>query len=258
MQNNELNNQGGFNENNFSRLFESEEKSFWFNNRNRLIIYFLKKYFFDMKDYLEVGCGTGYVLNAVAKNFPCCRITGTELFEEGLKYAKQRNPQAVLFQLDIEKQEANNKYDVFGAFDVLEHIKQDENALGNLFNSLKETNETGGVITVPQHMCLWSVNDERACHVRRYSQRELKNKLVKAGFKIKRMTGFVSLLFPLMYISRLLKRKNVQDNDELHLPSFLNFIFSIVMKIEFLLIKIGVNFLFGGSIIAVVEKNDTI
>lgn len=254
MQNDEPNNHGGFNEKEFSGLFEAEEKSFWFKNRNKLIIYFLKKHFPHMADFLEIGCGTGFVLNALSNAFPCCKVAGSELFEEGLKYARQRNPHAELFQQDIVRQATTNKYDVFGAFDVLEHIKEDEVALNNLYNSLKGTNGTGGIITVPQHMFLWSVDDERACHVRRYSQKELKTKLVNSGFKVKRITGFVSLLFPFMCISRFLKKEDEKKNAELHLPSLLNMIFSFVMKIEFLLIKCGVNFPFGGSIIAVIEK----
>ena len=39
---------GGFNRDAFRNLFEAEEKSFWFTNRNRLIVHYLKKYFPDM------------------------------------------------------------------------------------------------------------------------------------------------------------------------------------------------------------------
>lgn len=131
------NKSGGFHTEAFKNLFEAEEKSFWFTNRNNLIIYFLKKYFPDMKNYLEIGCGTGFVLNAVSKAFPECSVTGSELFEEGLNYAKERVPNAKLIQLDASKLVEKNVYDVFGAYDVLEHIPDDEKVMENLNFTLK-------------------------------------------------------------------------------------------------------------------------
>lgn len=246
---------GGFKETAFKDLFEREEKSFWFNSRNKLILYFLKKYFPDMNKYLEIGCGTGFVLRAVEQNFPACKVSGSELFEEGLKYAKIRVPNANLIQLNAVEMDTKAEYDVFGAFDVLEHIKEDEKVLKNLYGSIVTTiQKTGGVITVPQHMFMWSSSDEEACHVRRYSQKELRTKLEAAGFKVERMTGFVSLLFPFMMVSRLLNGKRKYVSDELSLPVWMNAIFSFIMKIEFFLIRLGIKFPFGGSIIAVVTK----
>ena len=104
-------------------------------------------------------------------------------------------------------------------------------------------------------MFMWSASDDRACHVRRYSQKELRHKLEAGGFTVLYMTGFVSLLFPCMMASRLLgKKKKTGGGDELHLPLWLNSIFAFVMKIEMVLLKIGVKFPFGGSILAIVRK----
>lgn len=260
---------GGFKTSTFEELFESE-KSFWFTARKRLIIYFLKKYFPDMKDYIEIGCGTGFLLQAVYDNFPNCKITASDLFLEALDYAKKRVHGVNFIQLDSTKMTEKEQYDGFGAFDVLEHINEDELVMKNLYNSLKNSTSeicSGGVITVPQHMFMWSVADEENCHVRRYSQKELRRKLEKAGFKVERMTGFVSLLFPCMIISRFFlgtKRKKesekldfpvwMKGNGELNLPAWMNAIFSFVMYLEFILLRLGVKFPFGGSIIAVVKK----
>ena len=252
-----MDNVGGFKETAFKDLFEREEKSFWFNSRNKLILYFLKKYFPDMVRYLEIGCGTGFVLRAVEQNFPACKVSGSELFEEGLKYAKIRVPNANLIQLNAVEMDSKAEYDVFGAFDVLEHIKEDEKVLSNLNgvidNSTIQVNR-GGLITVPQHMFMWSSADDEACHVRRYSQKELRAKLEATGFKVERMTGFVSLLFPFMMVSRLISGKQKKGGAELSLPAWMNAIFSFIMRIEFFLIRLGINFPFGGSIIAVVTK----
>jgi len=60
---------------------------------------------------------------------------------------------------------------------------------------------------------LWSQPDEYACHVRRYEAQELHDKVEQAGFWVERETSFVSVLLPLMFMSRLSKRKPVENYD---------------------------------------------
>ena len=128
---------GGFNKEAFKCLALAEENSFWFNARNHLIIRSLKKYFPDMKKYLEIGCGTGFVLKGVSDAFSNCKIYGSELFEEGLVYARVRVPSANLIQLDAVNMTNKEEFDVFGAFDVLEHIEKDEVVMKNLYNAIQ-------------------------------------------------------------------------------------------------------------------------
>ena len=113
------------------------------------------------------------------------------------------------------------------------------------------------ILTVPQHQWLWSEVDVNACHVRRYNAKQLHQKLSKAGFEIERSTSFVSLLLPLMLLSRLIHRKSTNRSkvsSELNLPRWLNVLFSGVMKLERGLIKLGINFPLGGSRLVVARK----
>ena len=64
----------------------------------------------------------------------------------------------------------------------------------------------GFMATVPQHPALWSLQDEHAHHVRRYTARGLRRKVEAAGFEVVRMTSFVSLLLPLLVAARLRPR----------------------------------------------------
>lgn len=57
-----------------------------------------------------------------------------------------------------------------------------------------------------------------------------------------------------MMVSRLIGGKQKKGGAELSLPAWMNAIFSFIMRIEFFLIRLGINFPFGGSIIAVVTK----
>lgn len=76
-----------------------------------------------------------------------------------------------------------------GAFDVLEHIADDDRALKGLFDAT--TPGGGSILLVPQHAWLWSRTDVYARHIRRYSPRELVSKLERTGFRVTLETSFV-------------------------------------------------------------------
>ena len=238
----------------FKKLASLEDANFWFQSRNELLLWALNHFFTKPKHYAEIGCGTGYVLRAIELAFPETEIVGTELFVEGLKFAAQRCKRARLVQLDARAIPYRNQFDVVGIFDVLEHIEDDKVVLKQIEKSLVYG---GGVlITVPQHQWLWSSVDEAACHVRRYSAKELVKKVEAAGFEIVRSTSFVSLLLPMMVAARFVSRNKpaADASAELSINKHLNWLFRKIMAVEFHLIKLGVNFTFGGSRLLIARK----
>ena len=239
----------------FDLLAAREAQSFWFRARNRLILWTLKRHSPDMQRYLEIGCGTGYVLAGVAKAFPSAKLVGSEVFSVGLPYAASRVGTAEFLQMDARQIPYVNEFDIIGAFDVLEHIEEDEAVLEAMMRALRP----GGriAITVPQHPWLWSTEDVFACHVRRYKVGELREKVLRAGFKLEFETSFVSLLLPAMFASRLGKRRvktRGESMSELSLPPWLNRIFEKVMDLERHLIQIGLRFKWGGSRLLIAKK----
>lgn len=239
----------GFNKECFKNLYKDEGTSFWFNSRNKLIIWITKKYFYNFSNFLEIGCGTGYVLRGIKRVFPNRNYLGSELFLEGLNYAKKRLPDVDFFQLDATNLNMPNKFDIIGAFDVLEHIEKDELILKNMYISVKRG---GGIIlTVPQHQFLWSQTDVIACHVRRYSKKDLINKIRNSGFNVVYVSSFVSLLMPFMIVSRKI---NFKPTCELKINPVIDYIFRLIMLIERFFICIGIRFPFGGSLIVVAKK----
>ena len=181
-----------------------------------------------MKSFLEVSCGTGFVLSGVNNHFSFTNLLGSEMN-------------------DFEQ------FDCIGAFDVIEHINEDELVLDNIFRALKP----GGalLLTVPQHRWLWSAVDEHACHVRRYIRSELVGKVTQSGFMVEYVTSFVSLLITLMWLSRLrASNANYNSMDELQIPNWLNRLLEMVMCFELKLLKIGIKFPFGGSLLLLAKK----
>lgn len=246
----------GFKTHYFKELAELEAGNFWFRARNKLILWALHKYSPGLQSFLEIGCGTGFVISAVSKRFPEARLSGSEYLEEGLVYARQRVPGAEFTQMDARNIPYESELDAIGAFDVLEHIKEDEVVLQQICKALKP----GGIvfITVPQHRWLWSAVDEYACHVRRYGSNELHQKVCKAGFEIIRSTSFISVLLPAMYLSRLLQWNktdmNMDDVAGLHINPILNKIFEWFLGFELVLIRVGISLPVGGSRLLVARK----
>lgn len=245
---------GGYDADLFAQLAPLEEQSFWFRSRNDLILGALRHHSPGLASFLEIGCGTGYVLAGVAAAFPRASLLGSEVFVEGLPFAAARVPSAELVQMDARDIPLRDEVDAVGAFDVLEHIEEDEEVLAQVHQAL----QPGGllVVSVPQHRWLWSPADDRAHHVRRYRARELHTKITGAGFDIERSTSFVSLLLPMMVVSRLLMRRRTEVDpvDELRMPALLNAVLYRLMRLENALIRHGVDFPLGGSRLVVARK----
>lgn len=247
----------GFKANYFKELADLEAKNFWFRSRNKLILWALNQYSPKLKSFLEIGCGTGFVITAISKRFPGVRLFGSEYFEEGLVYARLRLPSAEFTQMDARHIPYESELDAIGAFDVLEHIEEDEVVLKQIYNALKPSGFV--FVTVPQHRWLWSSVDEYACHVRRYNVEELHQKIREAGFEIIRSTSFVSILLPAMYLSRLFQRNKMDVSmgamAELRINPILNKIFEWILYFELALIRVGVSLPIGGTRLLVARKS---
>jgi SAM-dependent methyltransferase len=245
----------GFKPEYFERLAAVEEGNFWFVGRNALIAWAARRFFSETERFCEIGCGTGYVLRGLAKAMPAWKLCATEIYTDGIPFASARVPGAIFFQLDARSIPFVEEFDVMGAFDVIEHIEEDRTVLAQMYRAIAPG---GGVLlTVPQHPFLWSQQDEHACHVRRYTASDLREKLEHAGFRVELMSSFVSLLFPLMYLTRRRDRVPESEYDftaDLKLSPALNSILTAAMSLERLLIKAGLRLPFGGSLLVVARK----
>jgi len=242
----------GFKPEYFEQLINIEESHFWFRARNRLICSVAEPFMKNGDSFCEVGCGTGYVLARLAKCFPNVKFSATDIYSNALIFASKRTPAAALYQMDACSIPFSAEFDTMGIFDVLEHIEKDEVVLQQLHGALKPKGTL--LITVPQHPCLWSQYDEINCHVRRYTRQEMHSKLHNTGFRVILTLSFVSLLFPVMYLSR--RRPNRDYIKALQFSHPLSTFMSTIMAIEFEFIRLGVRFPFGGSLLVAAQKID--
>lgn len=137
--------------------------------------------------------------------------------------------------------------------DVIEHIQRDDLALVNMAQAL----EPGGslVLTVPQHRWLWSPVDALSGHQRRYRRQELVDRVQAAGLEVRYVTSFVSLLLPLMWLSRHRSSGDAVDAmAEFTIPAPVNAALEAVMRLEEALLRLGLRFPAGGSLLLVARR----
>jgi SAM-dependent methyltransferase/predicted RNA-binding Zn-ribbon protein involved in translation (DUF1610 family) len=251
----------GFDPADFDFLAKAELEHFWFSARRKLIVALVRKYAPNASSFLEIGCGSGNVLNTVARSRNWERIVGTEIHPSGLAHASSRLPVNVeLIQADARSLPFLQIFDLAGAFDVLEHIAEDELVLSEILKALVP----GGIllVTVPQHPWLWSLSDEVAYHQRRYRRGELEAKLSRSGFKVLFSTSYTTWLLPLMIASRLKTKRIPSGSDakmaarrEFEIPTFANRVLQAVLNAETALTVMGAKWPFGGSRVIVAQRD---
>jgi SAM-dependent methyltransferase len=243
----------GFRADNVDELARLELSHFWFGARNQLISWALRKYFPGIKSFLEIGCGTGCVLTHLRTDFPDLTLSGSEALLQSLAWSQRRLPDVTLFQMDARQIPFVQEFDVIGAFDVIEHVQEDEIVLQQMHQAVKPGG--GIIITVPQHRFLWSPEDDYGQHKRRYERKELIDKIRRTGFSIVRVTSFVTFLLPLVCLSRLLSRKDRYDpSRELRIGAFTNAVLATVLSLERAVLKAGMSFPTGSSLLAVARR----
>jgi len=249
----------GFDPSAFDELVEHEAGHYWFEPRNSLLLGLANKIFPSADHYLEIGCGTGFVLDRFAGARRWSSVTGSELHPAGLKHARVRlGDRAAFVQMDARRIPARDAFDLVGAYDVLEHVEDDRAVISAVHSALAPGG--GFIASVPQHPFLWSAADDLGHHIRRYCRGELESRLVSAGFEIVTSTSFATVIMPLMIASRLGRRKARMEDlirREFALPSVLNTALKAVLSVEVAAtLSFGLPWPFGGSRVVVARKGE--
>lgn len=198
-------------------------------------------------DILEVGCGIGNFTKYLSDYGNVWAIDISSNYIEQTK-SVIKNKTRVGFG-DIEKGVyffGQKKFDSIICLNVLEHIKDDTEALNNLSNLLKEKGHL--ILIVPIHQFLFGEIDKAIGHFRRYDPRYLKKVLEEKGFKVKvyRKINFLGAI-GWWFAGKFLKNKTVQAGK----LKLFNLMAPIFLKTEDLIEpKIGT------SVLAVIQKGD--
>jgi SAM-dependent methyltransferase len=138
---------------------------------------------------LEIGCGQGGFAGRLARRF---RYVGIDLDETSISVARRRlDAHGIAGELrvgDLAVIDANETFDVVCAFEVLEHLEDDNGALHGWAQKLAP----GGtlIVSVPAGSDRYAEWDEYAGHFRRYDAPQLVGQFAQAGLADARETVY--------------------------------------------------------------------
>jgi SAM-dependent methyltransferase len=107
---------------------------------------------------------------------------------------------------------ADASLDLVVAFDLLEHLVDDDAAVAEVRRVLKPTGTY--LVAVPADPRLWSDHDEAVDHVRRYTRQGLLDLLDRGGFEVTDVRSWNVLLRPVVAMRR--RTSSGSDLDDVH------------------------------------------
>jgi 2-polyprenyl-3-methyl-5-hydroxy-6-metoxy-1,4-benzoquinol methylase len=145
----------------------------------------------------EIGCGNGLVLAQLEAEFGYT-ADGCDLNPAALQQVGQGAGKLWCYNVFDQKKELLGAYPLVLLFDVLEHVEDDQAFLKMAVAHCCD----GGVVAlnVPASSTLFSKYDIAAGHYRRYSKKEIRALLERAGLTPLKVSYWGLLLFPLLLI----------------------------------------------------------
>jgi SAM-dependent methyltransferase len=200
---------------------------------------------------VDAGCGTGGFLRRLDERGERRPRLGVEVMEPAAHLARARGqaPVAVGSVLALPVADAG----AIVSADVLCHRLVDPAAaLAEFHRALAP----GGVLVLnlPAFQWMLSAHDRAVHSTRRFTRAEVTRLLEDAGFRVLSARYWNALLFPLMVIQRKVLARNAAASDVHPFPPPIEAAFRAITTLERGLLRLGIRFPFGGSILAVAEK----
>jgi len=184
-------------------LHQLEQGHWWYRGTRSIYRTLLRRYVRrPCGPVLDLGCGTGGNLKLLSDWGPVCGLDpwrpALRLCPPGVATLVQGTAGNLPFR--------DASFSLVAVLGVLEHIADDVEMLCEA----RRVCRPGGVILVltSAFMLMWSQHDEANRHVRRYTARQLREKVEGAGLRVQRLSYLNFFLFPLAALVRLLQRLN--------------------------------------------------
>ena len=191
----------------YAEYYKMEDRHWWFVGRRHIFLRMLDKYLpaaanGQRRCILDVGCGTGTMLQYLSRYGD---VFGVDSDEQAVSFCHKRGtyqvrqvgplPSALPFE--------DGTFDLITMLDVLEHIDDDGGALREMHRLLRP----GGMLmlAVPAYRFLWGPQDEISHHKRRYVAPEIRERMMQAGFNIRRLSYCNTLLLPIIAAVRVVR-----------------------------------------------------
>ncbi len=247
----------------YKAYYHLERKHWWFLVRKKIIAERIRTLLHPTSPIqsLNVGAATGATSDMLAAFGPVMSIEYDAKCTEFTKtFLSSPILQGSILELPFEA----NQYDLVAALDVIEHVEDHQLAVQELWRVCKP----GGhiVITVPAYSFLWSEHDVINHHFRRYTLNELTSLFQHLPGKLMYKTYYNSFLFFPIAAYRLCmnswkkwrgkseKSEFKYDYEVLGTEGWVNKILSGIFHLDYYLLKAGLRFPAGISIMIFFQK----
>jgi len=184
---------------------EIEDLHWWFVARREIMRRMVEQIVPPSKDatVVDVGCGTGANLAALAESYNC---VGIDTSPEAVRLAQQRFPAArfICGRAPDDLGDVLEQTRLVLLMDVLEHVPDDFELLSSLMAAAPVG--TNFLITVPADLSLWSEHDESFGHYRRYDMARFRQLWRQLPVTTLLASPFNARLYPLIRAVRLKNR----------------------------------------------------
>jgi 2-polyprenyl-3-methyl-5-hydroxy-6-metoxy-1,4-benzoquinol methylase len=158
---------------------------------------------------LDVGCGTGANLGALAADYTC---VGIDTSSEAIRLAGSRFPQ-VEYRQGFAPDDVSDvlpQASLVILSDVLEHVSDDFALFSSIFAATQPG--THFLVTVPADLSLWSQHDESFGHYRRYDPARFQRIWDGLPVSVELESYYNSRLYPLVKLVRWWNRRQGKAN----------------------------------------------
>jgi|KBSMisStandDraft_5_1062788.scaffolds.fasta_scaffold16515_4 SAM-dependent methyltransferase len=240
----------------YSLMYEVEGHHWWFAGRRQIITSFIEQIFTGWQGkrprILDVGCGTGANLEMLGEFGDA---EGVDVSTDALSFCRQRGLDSVRLGEAEKLPYPDQSFDLVTALDVVEHLDDDLAGLKEMRRVLKPGGRA--MMFVPAFMFLWGVQDDVSHHRRRYTMRQLKERVRAAGFEIERATfANITFFLPTLVGRVLMRLTGLRPASENNLTiSFLNKPLGMILGAEHYWLR-HMNLPIGVSAICVARRTE--
>ena len=236
----------------YQEMYCVENQHWWFRARRSILSSLILKYLPQGK-ILDVGCGTGFILEALKTQY---EVWGIDISKIAIQFCQEKGLTQVTQGVLDKNTLPEHYFDLIMFLDMIEHLEHDLSALTQAKHYLKSQGQL--LITVPAYQFLWSAHDEIHHHKRRYTKKQLTELLQQAGYEVIFSSYFNTFLFPLIAIARLIGNQlNRHHRSDVKLPSALvNNVLYQVFRSEKNLFP-NLSFPFGVSLVCLARNLET-
>ena len=240
----------------YSIMYEVEGKHWWFYGRRKIIEGFVERISCKIAKrkprILDVGCGTGANLQMLSQ-FGAAE--GVDVSSEALEFCRARGLAKVKQGAAETLPYEDASFDLVTGLDVVEHLDDDLSGLREMHRVLRPGGRA--LLFVPAFMFLWGVQDDISHHRRRYTLRELKQKVTEAGLSIERATyANISFFLPILIGRLLMRLTRIRPASENNITiGALNGLLGRILGAEGWWLQ-RMNFPFGVSIVCVARRDN--